>query len=156
MIKHKEISEKATEWKVPPDTVDKDFVLGHFLNSFYSFEDNRNLFVFKGGTCLRKCYFPDYRFSQDLDFTLLDAKYKVTVRFLKRIIDECTMYSGILFGDVVNKMKKVHDNKLQVDEFVIPFWGANHPKKNRPELNNDNLPKIELDFSYHEDIKTPI
>ena len=22
-----------------------------------------------GGTCLRKCYFPDYRFSEDLDFT---------------------------------------------------------------------------------------
>jgi len=26
--------------------------------------------VFKGGTCLRKCYFGDYRFSEDLDFTL--------------------------------------------------------------------------------------
>ena len=25
--------------------------------------------IFKGGTCLRKCYFPDYRFSEDLDFT---------------------------------------------------------------------------------------
>ena len=25
--------------------------------------------MFKGGTCLRKCYFPDYRFSEDLDFT---------------------------------------------------------------------------------------
>jgi predicted nucleotidyltransferase component of viral defense system len=24
---------------------------------------------FKGGTCLRKCYFGDYRFSEDLDFT---------------------------------------------------------------------------------------
>jgi len=24
---------------------------------------------FKGGTCLRKCYFADYRFSEDLDFT---------------------------------------------------------------------------------------
>ena len=25
--------------------------------------------VFKGGTCLRKCYLPGYRFSEDLDFT---------------------------------------------------------------------------------------
>ena len=24
---------------------------------------------FTGGTCLRKCYFPGYRFSEDLDFT---------------------------------------------------------------------------------------
>ncbi|WP_431214673.1 nucleotidyl transferase AbiEii/AbiGii toxin family protein [Puia sp. P3] len=28
--------------------------------------------VFKGGTVLKKVYFPDYRFSEDLDFTLLD------------------------------------------------------------------------------------
>jgi hypothetical protein len=28
------------------------------------------LLVFKGETALRKCYFPDYRFSADLDFTL--------------------------------------------------------------------------------------
>ena len=26
--------------------------------------------IFKGGTCLKKCYFDTYRFSEDLDFTL--------------------------------------------------------------------------------------
>ncbi|HEY0410225.1 MAG TPA: nucleotidyl transferase AbiEii/AbiGii toxin family protein [Candidatus Dormibacteraeota bacterium] len=25
----------------------------------------------KGGTCLRKCYYETYRFSEDLDFTLV-------------------------------------------------------------------------------------
>ncbi len=29
--------------------------------------------MFKGGTCLRKCYFPDYRFSEDIDLTALDV-----------------------------------------------------------------------------------
>ncbi len=28
--------------------------------------------MFKGGTCLKKCYFETYRFSEDLDFTLTD------------------------------------------------------------------------------------
>jgi predicted nucleotidyltransferase component of viral defense system len=31
--------------------------------------DSFNGMIFKGGTCLRECYFPDYRFSEDLDFT---------------------------------------------------------------------------------------
>ena len=31
--------------------------------------------VFKGGTCLKKCYFENYRFSEDLDFTLRDEKH---------------------------------------------------------------------------------
>lgn len=30
----------------------------------------RERLLFKGGTALKKCYFPDYRFSEDLDFTL--------------------------------------------------------------------------------------
>jgi predicted nucleotidyltransferase component of viral defense system len=34
--------------------------------------------IFKGGTCLRKCYFPNYRFSEDLDFTSTDATFELT------------------------------------------------------------------------------
>ena len=156
MIKHKDIIEKAKEWGTPPDTVDKDYVLGHFLNSFYSFDDNKNLFVFKGGTCLRKCYFPDYRFSEDLDFTLLDTNFKITSKFLQRIADECTRNSGILFGNVKENLKKGRDNSLHIKEFVIPFWGANHPKKNLPVPKERWLTSIELDFSSGEEILTPI
>ena len=29
--------------------------------------------VFKGGTCLRKCYYETFRFSEDLDFTVIDG-----------------------------------------------------------------------------------
>ena len=32
----------------------------------------RESWLFKGGTCLKKC-FETYRFSEDLDFTLTDA-----------------------------------------------------------------------------------
>src|SRR5690242_3585653 len=32
------------------------------------------ILVFKGGTVLKKTYFEDYRFSEDLDFTLMDEK----------------------------------------------------------------------------------
>ena len=31
------------------------------------------LLVFKGGTALKRCHFGDYRFSEDLDFTLARA-----------------------------------------------------------------------------------
>jgi predicted nucleotidyltransferase component of viral defense system len=48
--------------------VDLDYVLGAFLSQWYR-DDMATQLRFKGGTCLRKCYFPDYRFSEDLDFT---------------------------------------------------------------------------------------
>ena len=31
--------------------------------------------MFKGGTCLKKCYFDTYRFSEDLDFTVTDPSH---------------------------------------------------------------------------------
>lgn len=35
----------------------------------------RGNLLFKGGTALKKCYFPDYRFSEDLDFTFLSENF---------------------------------------------------------------------------------
>jgi uncharacterized protein len=35
--------------------------------------DLRPVLAFKGGTALKGCYFADYRFSEDLDFTLREA-----------------------------------------------------------------------------------
>jgi predicted nucleotidyltransferase component of viral defense system len=43
--------------------------------------------VFKGGTCLKKCYFETYRFSEDLDFTLTDAAH-LDEAFLKKVFAE--------------------------------------------------------------------
>lgn len=73
MILQKEIIERSKEWKVPPDTVDKDYVLGHFLSVF--FETYKDDLIFKGGTCLRKCYIKNYRFSEDLDFTAREKDF---------------------------------------------------------------------------------
>jgi len=156
MIKQKEINDKALRWGVHPNTVDKDYALGHFLNAFYSFEENKKLFVFKGETCLRKCYFPDYRFSEDLDFTLIDSNFKINQKFLKKIADECTRGSDILFGDVKIKSKIIHDNTQHISEFIIPFWGANHSKSSLLAPQERWITQIELDFSSSEKIYTPI
>lgn len=49
MILQKEIVKFAEENGVPKFTIDKDWVLGHFINAFYSFSQNSNIFIFKGG-----------------------------------------------------------------------------------------------------------
>ncbi len=33
--------------------------------------------------CLRKCYFPDYRFSEDLDFTSTNKDFELTKKVIK-------------------------------------------------------------------------
>jgi hypothetical protein len=49
------------------------FFLG-FCLVFLKHEQLSKAIVFKGGTVLKKVYFEDYRFSEDLDFTLLNAE----------------------------------------------------------------------------------
>lgn len=44
MIKQKEIVEIAARKQVPKMSIDKDWVLGHFLNAMFSFADMRNNF----------------------------------------------------------------------------------------------------------------
>lgn len=49
--------------------VDLDYSLSWFIAALCQANDLQDNLCFKGGTCLRKCYFSDYRFSEDLDFT---------------------------------------------------------------------------------------
>lgn len=51
--------------------VDLDYSLSWFIAALCQANDLEERLCFKGGTCLRKCYFSDYRFSEDLDFTAM-------------------------------------------------------------------------------------
>lgn len=69
MILKQEIISLAGMLQLQPTTVEKDYVLSWVL---YGISQNSKLseWFFKGGTCLKKCYFETYRFSEDLDFTV--------------------------------------------------------------------------------------
>ena len=69
MIPKQEILSVAAATGLPPTTVEKDYVLSWVL---YGLSKNTQLadWIFKGGTCLKKCFFDTYRFSEDLDFTV--------------------------------------------------------------------------------------
>ena len=82
MISKAEILSVADETGLTPQVVEKDYVLGWLLAAVDAHETFSNSWVFKGGTCLKKCYFETYRFSEDLDFTLKDAA-QVDENFLK-------------------------------------------------------------------------
>ena len=49
--------------------VERDYLLSWVLAGISAVPELRGTLVFKGGTALKKCYFGDYRFSEDLDFS---------------------------------------------------------------------------------------
>lgn len=85
MITQREIANTAAEWKLAHNVVEKDYVLGWMLAGIAHHPVTRR-WAFKGGTCLRKCWFETYRFSEDLDFTVENAE--IDVRPLRDAFEE--------------------------------------------------------------------
>ena len=102
MITRLDPDERVREWGLREEVVEKDYVLGWLLWGIGSDEPVLgNRWMFKGGTCLKKCYIETYRFSEDLDFTIMpgaavmpDALGAVFTKILGRVHGE----SGIDFG----------------------------------------------------------
>jgi predicted nucleotidyltransferase component of viral defense system len=151
MILKKEIQNKSIEWGVPPDTVDKDWVLGHFLSAMFSIEKFKNELIFKGGTALRKCYFNDYRFSEDLDFTAIDPDYVISVRDIDEITQTANKNSGVLFH--IDKFKELKfEDKLTGYEIKLKYWGANHSKSQEPADKERWVSGIKVEIILYEQV----
>jgi predicted nucleotidyltransferase component of viral defense system len=100
------VNEVARTQKIKrADLIEKDFILHQVLfdlakNRF--FHDN---FVFKGGTCLAKCYLDYFRFSEDIDFTwknqsVFEGKSQKEIRrYLSVVINSV----GEVFEEIAEK-----------------------------------------------------
>jgi hypothetical protein len=71
VITRADIIERVAEWQLTEEVVEKDYVLGWLLWGIAQDLVLGERWVFKGGTCLKKCYIETHRFSEDLDFTVL-------------------------------------------------------------------------------------
>jgi uncharacterized protein len=88
---------------------DIDYCLGCLLYSLFRLA-NASTLIFKGGTCLRKCYFDNYRLSEDLDFT---APAGLTQTDFERVVEEALVrgsdYWGIDFRVRAASFREIKD-----------------------------------------------
>lgn len=70
MISKAELMRLSAVLGIPVHILEKDYVLGWILAALSEQPPSADL-RFKGGTCIKKIYEPDHRFSEDLDFTCL-------------------------------------------------------------------------------------
>ena len=145
MITKQHILERAAEWRLRPDVVEKDYVLGWLLVGIAQHAELREHWVFKGGTCLKKCYFETYRFSEDLDFSLSpSALYSADelLRQLKELARHVNEVSGIELpeGSIVVESKR---NKQGQPTFRARI-GYRGP------LAVPTLPRVLLDLTQNE------
>jgi predicted nucleotidyltransferase component of viral defense system len=150
-IKQKEIQEIAERFGVPANTIDKDYVLGHFLNELFQRVWAKNNFLFKGGTCLKKCYFDHYRFSEDIDITVINKAFILKKADIQQVCNAIFEKTGIAFK--ILKFEEVPSQDIFMGwDCKICFWGANHLQSSRPVFGKDCHTFIELEIRIHEKI----
>jgi hypothetical protein len=81
--------------RIPETVLERDYCISWFLVGL-SRSPLRNRLAFKGGTALKKCYFADYRFSEDLDFTLIEeTSWQEIERHFAVAFEETRRASGV-------------------------------------------------------------
>jgi predicted nucleotidyltransferase component of viral defense system len=93
MIRSQEIKEKAREYSVPVSTIERDYAQNWLLKYLY----HPNI-ILKGGTGIKKVYHKNYRFSDDLDFSLTHPiKDKDLFTHMNEAVDKAREEVGINF-----------------------------------------------------------
>ena len=73
--------------------VERDYVLTHVIDALAKLEPAAGL-VFKGGTALRLCFYEDFRYSADLDFSLVDMRVAAATALLADACAACATQVG--------------------------------------------------------------
>jgi predicted nucleotidyltransferase component of viral defense system len=102
MIARAALQARAREWGLTEEVVEKDYVLGWLLWGVGSHPALADHWIFKGGTCLKKCFVETYRFSEDLDFTVLDSgplQPDDLIPVLTELLDRVEQETGITLSN---------------------------------------------------------
>jgi len=138
MIDYLQVQRLALKNNVSPEIIEKDYFIELVL--FYLSKDSslcENL-VFRGGTALKKVYFPEYRFSEDLDFVIdskkeINAYQEIIIQILQKIssdypikIDKRSIFERdrlqlFIVYDIIPDIKGVKELKVDIlQDYYIP------------------------------------
>ncbi|RLI07061.1 hypothetical protein DRO24_03820 [Candidatus Bathyarchaeota archaeon] len=84
MLSRAELQRLANREKVALGILEKDYVLTEVIKALSQVSRLNEVLIFKGGTALRKVYFPHWRYSEDLDFTV---KYDMPKEELRQALE---------------------------------------------------------------------
>jgi predicted nucleotidyltransferase component of viral defense system len=148
MIKPKEITRLSNSEGVRQQQIEKDYIISWVLWGIYNHDKLKDALIFKGGTCIRKVHIEDYRFSEDIDFTLNPA--------IEQSITNEEIYNA--FGEIFVKIKEaaniglfIPDDSKEIQElvsikFYVEYIGPLGGKGDHAKTDISRGEKLEFDI----------
>jgi len=158
MIPIRELKAKARELGVPPSTIERDYAQNWLLAHLDSLK-----MALKGGTGIKKVFIDGYRFSDDLDFTLVENYGEDQIQAaLAGALAETRDESGIQFRDTVDLNETKSGFRANV-YFNIIQSGSQNPIGIHIDITDKNneeilLPLLELPIfhDYSDQLETKV
>jgi predicted nucleotidyltransferase component of viral defense system len=159
MLNYFQVQRLASKKGVPEEIIEKDYLIELILLYLAKDKNFKDKIIFRGSTALKKVYFPEYRFSEDLDFlvekkeNLFDDKERLD-KLLQRISNdhpfqlsarvETTIdrFQMFIIYNIIPEIRTTKELKIDIlrDE-VIPSFKRKRILFNYPEFE---LEKMEL------------
>lgn len=148
MIPQSEISRIAARQKKLDKVIEKDYVITWILLGLAQ-SKLKQLLAFKGGTALKRAYFPDYRYSEDLDFTLLKPTDEdVLINGFRVILSDVARSQGFQFGLKDEKIERRTDTLT----FYIDYVGPLQARLGSRDIKTDITLTEKLEFPLEEKV----
>ena len=142
MIDYFQCQRLAEKAGVPSETIEKDYFIELMLFHLAKDMEYKEKLIFRGGTALKKIYFTDYRFSEDLDFLVEDKENfdsyvtkfgdiieKINLEYpynlVKRIESESERLQFFINYDIIPEVRATKELKIDVlkDDYILPtLW----------------------------------
>lgn len=134
----------AADKSIHPGIIEKDYVLSKVLMALSHIDLFNQSLLFKGGTALKKFYYPEWRFSEDLDFT---SKENLKPKEVKSIFQDAVDKVGKLFGLSMRILEYSQYPKSGDDLISVQFkLGYDGPlRKSSGQKNN-----VRVDIAFEE------
>jgi len=140
LIKPGEIQSIAGREGVRDTQIEKDYVISWVTYGIVSHPFLKENLVFKGGTVLKKVYFPDYRFSEDLDFTFSGKDFDIeNIKASFSELIEWVYEESRISLSVQNETKHDSGNYNFYLAYTGPLGGAGANKDIKVDISQDEL-----------------
>lgn len=147
MIPLSELKIKSEKRRIDISMLERDYVISWVLKGIFDNALLKDGLVFKGGTALRKVYFPDYRFSEDLDFTTIKSLGELgETQIRKSLEDACRkVYTQSGIELILADFKQTRD-ELDEEAFLgkVQYIG--------PRAHRGSPARVKLDITFYEKV----
>ncbi len=152
MIKPKELNNISSREGVRQQQIEKDYLMSWLLWGISGNDLLRDALIFKGGTCIKKNHIEDYRYSEDMDFTLNpDIEAGISIDDIYTAFN--SVFTEIKHATNINLLlpedsKGVHEATHSI-KFYINYVGPLGGNGDHVKLDITKGEKLEFEIEHH-------